>query len=73
MIMKVIHRQLLQLKVGITILFKAIKQYLGPWTVNSYIIEGGSSKTFSKVLNFCPSDLKEIIERYNGSNNYLSD
>jgi uroporphyrinogen decarboxylase len=35
----------------------------GPWTVASYIIEGGSSKTFSKVLNFCPSDLKEIIER----------
>ncbi|RDD35221.1 Uroporphyrinogen decarboxylase [Wolbachia endosymbiont of Cylisticus convexus] len=35
----------------------------GPWTVASYIIEGGSSKTFSKVLNFCPLDLEEIIKQ----------
>ncbi|MGL9718767.1 MAG: uroporphyrinogen decarboxylase [Wolbachia sp.] len=35
----------------------------GPWTVTSYIIEGGSSKTFSKVLSFCSSGLEEIIER----------
>lgn len=34
----------------------------GPWTVASYIIEGGSSKTFSKVLNFSTSDLKKVIE-----------
>lgn len=35
----------------------------GPWTVGSYIIEGGGSKTFSKVLNFCPLDLEEIIKQ----------
>ncbi|WP_341815604.1 uroporphyrinogen decarboxylase [Wolbachia endosymbiont (group B) of Idaea biselata] len=35
----------------------------GPWTVGSYIIEGGSSKTFSKVLNFCPLALEEIIKK----------
>ncbi|WP_369800006.1 uroporphyrinogen decarboxylase [Wolbachia endosymbiont of Ctenocephalides felis wCfeT] len=35
----------------------------GPWTVTSYLIEGGGSKTFSKVLNFCSKDLKEIIDK----------
>ncbi|MGL9732666.1 MAG: uroporphyrinogen decarboxylase [Wolbachia sp.] len=35
----------------------------GPWTVASYIIEGRSSKTFSKVLNFCPSGLEKIIKQ----------
>ncbi|QKX01992.1 uroporphyrinogen decarboxylase [Wolbachia endosymbiont of Dirofilaria (Dirofilaria) immitis] len=35
----------------------------GPWTVASYIVEGGSSKAFSKVLNFCPLNLERIIER----------
>ncbi|WP_341808338.1 uroporphyrinogen decarboxylase [Wolbachia endosymbiont (group E) of Neria commutata] len=34
----------------------------GPWTVASYIIEGGGSKTFSTILNFSPPDLKKIIE-----------
>jgi uroporphyrinogen decarboxylase len=35
----------------------------GPWTVASYIIEGGSSNTFSKVLNFPIPDLNKIIEK----------
>ncbi len=35
----------------------------GPWTVASYIIEGRSSKTFSKVLNLHPSSLERVIEQ----------
>ncbi|WP_370107171.1 uroporphyrinogen decarboxylase [Wolbachia endosymbiont of Chironomus riparius] len=34
----------------------------GPFTVASYIIEGGSSKTFSKLKNFCSLDLSSIID-----------
>lgn len=35
----------------------------GPWTVASYLVEGGSSKTFSKVLNLHPLNLEEIIKQ----------
>ncbi|WP_246224492.1 uroporphyrinogen decarboxylase [Wolbachia endosymbiont of Litomosoides sigmodontis] len=35
----------------------------GPWTVASYIIEGGSSKTFSRALDLYHSNLEEIIEQ----------
>lgn len=35
----------------------------GPWTVASYIIEGGSTKTFSKVLHFCSLELEEVIKK----------
>jgi uroporphyrinogen decarboxylase len=35
----------------------------GPWTVASYIVEGGSSKSFCKVKNLPISDLKKIIDK----------
>lgn len=35
----------------------------GAWTVASYIIEGGSSKSFSKVRNFDSAELRNIIKK----------
>ncbi len=35
----------------------------GPWTVTSYIVEGGNSKDFSKVKSLPTLDLKKIIEK----------
>lgn len=35
----------------------------GAWTVASYIIEGGSSKSFSKVRSFDSAELRNIIKK----------
>ncbi|WP_081326497.1 uroporphyrinogen decarboxylase [Wolbachia pipientis] len=35
----------------------------GPWTVTSYIVEGGSHKRLSRIKNFSTLDLEKIIEK----------